>query len=70
MQAPAPLIGGAALSVLATLTGLCHLRTISEAGTQARRTINTHGTIISPSPCSHWLTSSGVNELPHRSRDP
>ena len=39
-------IGGAAVSVLAAITGLWDARTSSEAGTQARRTINTHATIM------------------------
>ena len=37
---------GAAVSVLAALTGLWDARKSSEAGTQARRTINTHATIM------------------------
>jgi uncharacterized membrane protein len=40
------LIGGAAISVLAALTGLWDAWKSSEAGTQARRTINTHATIM------------------------
>lgn len=40
-------IAGAAVSVLAALTGLWDARKSSEAGTQARRTINTHATIMS-----------------------
>lgn len=39
-------IGGAAVSVFAALTGLWDAWTTSEAGTQARRTINTHATIM------------------------
>jgi uncharacterized membrane protein len=39
-------IGGAAVSVLAALTGLWDASKSSEAGTQARRTINTHATIM------------------------
>ena len=39
-------IAGAAVSVLAALTGLWDARKSSEAGTQARRTINTHATIM------------------------
>ena len=39
-------IAGAAVSVLAALTGLWDARRSSEAGTQARRTINTHATIM------------------------
>jgi len=39
-------VAGAAVSVLAALTGLWDARTSSEAGTQARRTINTHATIM------------------------
>lgn len=39
-------ITGAAVSVLAALTGLWDARKSSEAGTQARRTINTHATIM------------------------
>src|SRR4051812_2640503 len=39
-------IGGAAVSVLAALTGLWDARKSSEAGTQARRTINTHATVM------------------------
>lgn len=39
-------IGGAAVSVLAALTGLWDAWKSSEAGTQARRTINTHATIM------------------------
>jgi uncharacterized membrane protein len=39
-------VGGAAFSVLAALTGLWDAWKSSEAGTQARRTINTHATIM------------------------
>jgi uncharacterized membrane protein len=39
-------IGGAAVSVFAALTGLWDAWKTSEAGTQARRTINTHATIM------------------------
>ena len=39
-------IGGAAVSVFAALTGLWDAWKSSEAGTQARRTINTHATIM------------------------
>ena len=39
-------IAGAAVSVLAALTGLWDAWKSSEAGTQARRTINTHATIM------------------------
>jgi uncharacterized membrane protein len=39
-------IGGASLSVFAALTGLWDAWKSSEAGTQARRTINTHATIM------------------------
>ena len=39
-------IGGAAVSLLAALTGLWDAWKSSEAGTQARRTINTHATIM------------------------
>jgi uncharacterized membrane protein len=39
-------IGGAAGAVLAALTGLWDAWKSSEAGTQARRTINTHATIM------------------------
>jgi uncharacterized membrane protein len=39
-------IGGAAVSVLAALTGLIDWLRSSEAGTQARRTANTHATIM------------------------
>jgi uncharacterized membrane protein len=39
-------IGGAAVSVLAALTGLFDWWRSSEQGTQARRTINTHATIM------------------------
>jgi uncharacterized membrane protein len=39
-------IAGAAVSVLAAITGLSDARQSSEAGTQARRTINTHATIM------------------------
>jgi uncharacterized membrane protein len=39
-------VGGAAVSVLAALTGLWDWWKSSEAGTQARRTINTHATIM------------------------
>lgn len=39
-------IGGAVVSVLAALTGLWDAWKSSEAGTQARRTINTHATIM------------------------
>jgi uncharacterized membrane protein len=40
------LIGGAAVSVLAALTGWADWYYSSEAGTQARRTINTHAVIM------------------------
>lgn len=39
-------VTGAAVSVLAALTGLWDAWKSSEAGTQARRTINTHATIM------------------------
>jgi uncharacterized membrane protein len=39
-------VGGAIVSVFAALTGLWDARKSSEAGTQARRTINTHATIM------------------------
>jgi len=39
-------LGGAAVSVLAALTGLWDAWKSSEAGTQARRTINTHATVM------------------------
>ena len=39
-------LGGAAISVFAALTGLIDAKQSSEAGTQARRTINTHATIM------------------------
>ena len=39
-------IGGAVVSVLAALTGLWDAWKSSEAGTQARRTINSHATIM------------------------
>ena len=39
-------LGGAVVSVLAALTGLWDAWKSSEAGTQARRTINTHATIM------------------------
>src|SRR5205807_9960814 len=39
-------LAGAAVSVLAALTGLWDAWRSSEAGTQARRTINTHATIM------------------------
>ena len=39
-------VAGAAVSVFAALTGLWDARHSSEAGTQARRTINTHATIM------------------------
>jgi uncharacterized membrane protein len=39
-------IAGLVASVLAALTGLSDARKSSEAGTQARRTINTHATIM------------------------
>jgi uncharacterized membrane protein len=39
-------VGGAAVSVLAALTGLWDWWKSSEAGTQARRTINAHATIM------------------------
>jgi uncharacterized membrane protein len=39
-------LAGAAVSVLAALTGLWDAWKSSEAGTQARRTINTHATIM------------------------
>jgi uncharacterized membrane protein len=40
------LIGGAAVSLLAALTGWADWRSSSEPGTQARRTINTHAVIM------------------------
>lgn len=40
------LAAGLAVSVLAALTGLIDRNSSSEAGTQARRTINTHATIM------------------------
>jgi uncharacterized membrane protein len=39
-------VGGAAVSLFAALTGLWDAWRSSEAGTQARRTINTHATIM------------------------
>ncbi len=39
-------VAGAAISVLAAITGLWDAKSSSEAGTQARRTINTHATIM------------------------
>jgi uncharacterized membrane protein len=39
-------VGGAVVSVFAALTGLWDAWKSSEAGTQARRTINTHATIM------------------------
>ena len=39
-------VGGVAVSVFAALTGLWDAWKSSEAGTQARRTINTHATIM------------------------
>jgi uncharacterized membrane protein len=39
-------VGGAAVSVLAALTGLFDWLRSSQAGTQARRTANTHATIM------------------------
>ena len=39
-------IGGAAVSVLAALTGVFDWLRSSEPGTQARRTVNTHATIM------------------------
>ena len=39
-------LAGAAVSVLAALTGLFDAWKSSEAGTQARRTINTHATVM------------------------
>jgi uncharacterized membrane protein len=39
-------LGGAAVSVLAAVTGLWDAWTSSEAGTQARRTINVHATAM------------------------
>jgi uncharacterized membrane protein len=39
-------IGGAAVSLLTALTGFWDAWKSSEAGTQVRRTINTHGTIM------------------------
>jgi uncharacterized membrane protein len=39
-------VGGAIVSLLAALTGLFDAWRSSEAGTQARRTINTHATIM------------------------
>jgi len=39
-------IGGAAVSIFAALSGLWDAWRSSEAGTQARRTINTHATIM------------------------
>lgn len=40
------LVAGAVVSVFAALTGWWDARTSSEAGTQARRTINTHAAIM------------------------
>jgi uncharacterized membrane protein len=40
------LLGGAAVSLLAALTGWADWHRSSEPGTQARRTINTHATIM------------------------
>jgi uncharacterized membrane protein len=37
---------GVAVSVLAAITGLADARTSSQAGTQARRTINTHAAVM------------------------
>jgi uncharacterized membrane protein len=39
-------LAGAAMSVLAAITGLWDAKSSSEAGTQARRTINAHATIM------------------------
>jgi uncharacterized membrane protein len=39
-------VAGAAVSVFAAITGLWDAKSSSEAGTQARRTINTHATIM------------------------
>ena len=39
-------VAGTAVAVLAALTGLWDARKSSESGTQARRTINTHATIM------------------------
>jgi uncharacterized membrane protein len=39
-------VAGAAVSVFAALTGLWDVRKSSQAGTQARRTVNTHATIM------------------------
>ena len=39
-------VAGAAVSVFAALTGLADAKSSSEAGTQARRTINTHAAIM------------------------
>lgn len=39
-------VAGAVVSVFAALTGMVDARTSSEAGTQARRTINTHAAIM------------------------
>lgn len=39
-------VAGVAVSVFAALTGLVDARSSSEAGTQARRTINTHAAIM------------------------
>ncbi len=39
-------VAGAVVSVFAALTGLWDARKLSEAGTQARRTVNTHATIM------------------------
>ena len=39
-------VAGVAVSVFAALTGLIDAKSSSEAGTQARRTINTHATIM------------------------
>lgn len=39
-------LAGAAVSVFAALTGLWDARKSSQAGTQARRTVNTHATIM------------------------
>ncbi len=39
-------VGGAAVSLFAAITGMIDAKQSSEAGTQARRTINTHATIM------------------------
>ena len=65
------LICGAAVSVLAALTGLWDAWKSSEAGTQARRTINTHATImVIGDRARRGRHRLAAQRLPHAPRQP